>query len=152
MRRKRERECGSSDVDFVDRANRKPYALYFDKPSLTVQSFADECDINQIVARACAGQDIGHVNSRVAQYGDFSNVPNYMDALALVNRANGMFASMSAQVRERFSNDPAKMIAFLQDPGNRDEAIKLGLVVKPVGEVVAPGPTGPGGADTPKAG
>lgn len=113
----------------VDKAKRKPFAIYFDEPTKTVQASKDECDINCIIARASNFADISHVNRRVAQYGDFSNVPSYMDALGLVNRANGMFMSLDAKIRERFSNDPSRMIAFLQDVSNYDEAVKLGLVV-----------------------
>lgn len=110
---------------------KRPYAIYEWAPSMTKQSFTEECDINMIVARASTGADISHVNARVAQYGDFSQVPSYQAALDLVNRANGMFMSMDASVRERFNNDPARMVAFLQDSNNRDEAVKLGLVEPP---------------------
>lgn len=133
------------------KGDRRPHAIYFDKPTLTVQSFALESDINHIVARALSGHSISNVNSRVARFGDFSNIPSYQDALDLVKRANGLFDAMPSKVRNRFDNDASKMIAFLQDDRNRAEAIDLGLLVKPVGEVVAPGATAPGGADTPKA-
>ena len=36
---------------------------------------------------------------------------------------------MSAEIRDRFKNDPNAMIAFLDDVRNRDEAIKLGMVL-----------------------
>lgn len=120
--------------------DRVPHALYFDDPSMTVQSFKDETDINVIVARAVSGADISHVNSRVARYGDFSNIPDYQSALNLVNRAEGMFRELPAPVRERFSNDAVKMVNFLQDPANYDEAVKLGLVVPVKPPVVPPVP------------
>lgn len=114
-----------SEVD-----GRRPFAIYDFSPSMTKQSFAEECDINEILRRAKNGQDIsGSVIDRVARYGDFSNVPSYQEALNLVKNANGMFMSLDAHVRERFNNDPVKMIAFLQNADNYDEAVKLGLVV-----------------------
>lgn len=109
--------------------DRIPTALYCDDDSLTVQSLKDECDINKIIARVARGGDVSHVESRVAKYGDFSNVPSYQEALDLVNRARGFFMDMSPEVRERFANDPGRMIAFLQDEKNYDEAVELGLVV-----------------------
>lgn len=115
----------------MTKAERNPTALYCDEPSMTKQSFKDECDINLIVQRAVSGADISHVNSRVAQYGDFTNIPDFQAALDMVNRAHGMFMSLDGFVRERFSNDPAKMVSFLNDPKNRDEAIRLGLVNPP---------------------
>lgn len=108
--------------------SRNPHAQYFDDPSLTKQSFKDETDINMIIKRAEQGATLGNVNSRVAMYGDFTDVPSYQESLDLVNRANGMFMSLDAFVRERFGNDPRKMVSFLQDGRNRDEAIRLGLV------------------------
>lgn len=112
-------------------AKRDPHALYCDDPSLTQQNFAEECDINKIVKRAQAGSDIGHVNSMPAMYGDFSNIPDYQQAFDIVQRANKLFMTMPWDVRERFRNDPQKMVEFLQDANNREEAIKLGLVVPP---------------------
>lgn len=110
---------------------RRKDVLYFDDKSLTQQQFKEETDINMIIARAQQGQTISHVNERVGQYGDFSNVPSYQAAFDLVQRASGMFMSLDAKVRERFANDPGNMVRFLQDPANNDEAIKLGLVVPP---------------------
>lgn len=134
-----------------NKSGRNPHALYFDEPTLTVQSFKDECDINKIVSRALQGSDITHVNARVAQYGDFTNVPDFQQAQQLVIRANGMFMSLPAEVRERFANDPALMIKFLQDPKNRDEAVKLGLVNPPVAAPAAPGEPAAKAAATPSA-
>lgn len=130
---------------------KNPHALYCDEPSLTVQSFKDECDINQIIARVLKGNDLQHVNSRAAKYGDFSNVPDYQSALDLVNRANGFFMEMSPQIRERFANDPAKMIDFLQDENNYDEAVKLGLLVPKKVDPDPDQPPAPEGAATPPA-
>lgn len=137
---------------------RKPFALYCMEPSLTVQAAKDECDINLIISRATKGYDITHVNERVAKYGDFTDIPtSYQEALNLVNRAEGMFMSMSPEVREKFNNDPGKMVEFIKDPKNRVEAEKLGLVV--VTEIPAPKPaeggtpeaTDPKGSEKPPA-
>ena len=38
--------------------------------------------------------------------------------------------ALPAQIRSRFENDPAKLIDFLDNSENLDEAIKLGLVSK----------------------
>jgi len=57
-------------------------------------------------------------------------VPDYQSALDLVNQAESMFMSLPAKIRERFANNPAKMVKFLQDEKNRDEAERLGLIAK----------------------
>lgn len=120
-------------------ATRRRFAIYDWSPSMTKQSFMDETDINLIVARALKGHDVsGSLSERVAQFGDVSDVPSYQEALDLVNRANGLFMSMEAHVRSRFSNDPALLLAFLEDPRNREEAVMLGLVKPAEPAVVAP--------------
>lgn len=123
-------KCASHGVEGCD------HAIYFKDPSLTKQSFKEECDVNEILKRSANGAVTNGADVRQAMYGDFTNIPSYQESLDLVNRANGMFMSMDAFIRERFRNDPREMIAFLQDPKNRDEAIKLGLVKAP--EVAKP--------------
>lgn len=107
--------------------------------SLTQQSSKDETDINVIIERAKRGAEVSHINPREPMYGDFTVVPRDLrEALAMVKKAEEAFMSLDAVVRKRFENDAALMIDFLNDPGNRDEAVKLGLVVAPVVPVVDP--------------
>lgn len=106
-------------------------------PSMTKQEFKDECDINQIMKRYEVTGEIRHVNSREGTYGDFTDVKSYHDAQNIVLEANAFFADLPATVRDRFGNDPAKMLAFLEDGKNRDEAIELGLVKRPEPEAPA---------------
>lgn len=107
--------------------------IYCDEPSLTQQSPKDECDINCIVERAKRGADLSKLQrAAVPMYGDFTNLPSYRDALLMVNKARAMFAALDARVRERFANDPGRMLDFLADESNREEGIKLGLIEAPV--------------------
>jgi phage internal scaffolding protein len=46
----------------------------------------------------------------------------------LVTNAQTMFNELPANVRARMDNDPAKFFDFIQDPQNKPEAIKLGLM------------------------
>lgn len=97
---------------------------------VTKDSFAEECDINTIVRRfGITGQLPTDV--RAPMYGDFSEVMDYQSALHAVMAAQDSFMAMSAEVRQRFGNDPAAFVDFCSDPDNRDEAIKLGLAVPP---------------------
>lgn len=127
--------------------SRDPNALYCDEPSLTQQHFAEECDINEILRRS-ALSGVLPVNDKVPMYGDFTVVPKSLsEAFAMIKQANDLFASLPWQTRERFQNNPEKMITFLNDPSNRDEAIKLGLVKPPVvvSDAPAPPPVAPAG-------
>lgn len=127
--------------------------------SLTQQSALDECDINKIVKKFEQSGMLTHVSAKVAQYGDFSNAPDYAGAMRLVKSAEDMFMALPASVRERFDNDPERMVAFVGDPQNRAEAAKMGLLrgevlesgITPVLSGSAPEGANPGstGASTP---
>lgn len=108
---------------------RDPHALYCDDVSMTKQSFTEECDVNELLRRAANGQDItSALSARVGQYGDFTDIPDFRESLDLVNRANNAFMELPWQTRERFANDPGRMIEFLQDDANYDEAVKMGIL------------------------
>lgn len=99
--------------------------------TMTQQQFKDESDINNLVDRFLRTGEIPPVDAR-AMYGDFVDSPqSYQEALSAVFEAQAGFDALPSKVRQRFNNDPAELLAFLQDSANLDEAIKLGLVEKP---------------------
>lgn len=98
--------------------------------SVVQQQFAEEVDINTIVKRfGLTGELPNGVNMPVS--GDFTGVTDFKTAMDLISQSNAAFAELPAEVRARFGNDPSKVIAFLDDERNRDEAIQLGIVAKP---------------------
>lgn len=99
------------------------------EPTKTQQQFKEETDINTIVQRfGITGELPSDVP--VPQSGDFSDaVTDYQTALNLVIAADQAFMALPAQVRQRFNNDPARLVEFVSDADNRDEARKLGLLV-----------------------
>lgn len=105
-------------------------------PTLTQQSAKDETDINVIVARAKVGQDLRHVNDRPAMYGSLIGLPSYAESLNMVTRARDLFMQLDPFVRERFGNDPGRLLDFVANGANREEAIKLGLIEAPKPPVV----------------
>lgn len=95
--------------------------------SLTQQSFKDEADINTIVRRfGLTGQLPTDLQMPVS--GDFTGISDYHTAMNMVLAAQDEFLRVPADVRARFQNDPAQLMAFLDDPANRAEAESLGLV------------------------
>lgn len=97
---------------------------------LTTQSDRKEADINELIKRMEKAGMQTKLNSSEPFYGDVSEFNGLQDAIIKVQEANELFMGMSASVRERFDNDPVKMVEFLADPANRAEAEQLGMVVK----------------------
>lgn len=116
-------------------------------PSLTKQSFAAECDINVMLERF-AVTGVVPTNPIPPQYGDFTDVTTYQDALNRVIAADAAFMQLSAELRARFNNDAGTMLAFLADDANRPEAVRLGLVQAPPAVEAHP-PKGASGASSP---
>ena len=109
--------------------------------SMTQQSFKDECDINVILRRFAVTGELPE-NVRVPQYQEFDGVFDFQTAMNLVRTSQEAFEAMPATVRERFNNDPARFMDFVNDADNYDEALKMGIVnprPKPV-ETPAPAP------------
>lgn len=93
------------------------------------QSFREEVDINTIVTRFGLTGELPE-NVRVPISGDFHDqVNDYQTALNMVIEADNAFMQMPASVRERFANNPAKFIEFLEDKDNLEEARKLGVAM-----------------------
>lgn len=96
-------------------------------PSMTDQQWADDCDINNILKKYAQTGELP-VSRRQGIYADLSEFGDYQNMLESVLDAQTQFASLPAEVRQRFRNDPHELITFLRDPANRDEAIRLGMV------------------------
>lgn len=103
--------------------------LKCDDESLAVQSQREDSDINTIVRRFGLTGELPN-DLRMPQYGDFTDVPDYHEALNFVRRTEQEFLRVPADVRARFANDPQKFVDFFNDPSNQDEAIRLGLAVR----------------------
>ena len=98
--------------------------------SLAVQDQAEEVDINTIVRRFGLTGKLPD-NVVAPTYGDFTGVTDYQTALNAVIEADEAFMKMPADVRARFNNDPGAFVDFCSDGRNREEAEKLGLIVRP---------------------
>jgi phage internal scaffolding protein len=100
-------------------------------PTMTIQSEKDACDVNKIVEKCRRTGLMTNVRKDEPRYGDFSSAVDYHDCVFRAQQAQDSFMELSASVRSRFENDPGKLIDFLADPNNREEAVKLGLVASP---------------------
>jgi len=125
--------------------------------SLTQQHFKDECDINVLAKRF----GVDGLAERVppvdpGYYGAAGQLPELRDVLDIARNARERFMELDPKIRYRFHNDPAELWRFVNDPENREEAVKLGILSR--GPVpVAPEPVSvrivnPEGSPSPPAG
>lgn len=99
-------------------------------PSLTRQEFADECDINSIMARY-EGHVIGgpgNLGPMEPRYFDYAAAPQtLLEFMTFMQEADAQFMTLPAQVRREFDNDPKLFVDFASDPENLDQMRTWGL-------------------------
>ncbi len=99
----------------------------FTLPTRAKQSFKQECDINFIMAKYKSRGIVTHVTKYQGNYSDLSTEVDFHHNLQAVMDAKAAFDSLPAKIRERFKNDPAEFLGFVQNPANQSEIDKLGL-------------------------
>lgn len=118
---------------------------------LVAVEFAQEADINFLLARykntgsLYTAEDMIKAKRR-PQFGDFTGIPDYQESLDKMREALDLFADLPLHIRQRFSDDPVKLLEFMQDKNNLDEAVELGLVApgEPPAAAQAHAPKGEG--------
>lgn len=97
----------------------------------TQQHFGPECDINVMVARYKKTGKIGGENPKTPpQYVDtiVYNQKSFEEAFEEVKKIEETFKVLPAAVRAQFNNNPARLLAFLENPANRRAGEQLGLL------------------------
>lgn len=94
---------------------------------LTEQHHKDECNVNHIIRKYESTGLVTHIANFEGRYGDLQGV-DFKNAMDLVTRASSDFADLPSNIRKRFKNNPQELLAFMEDPENRKEGIKLGLI------------------------
>lgn len=109
----------------------------------TKQSFKKETDINHIVARFVKTGIITPeaLAKRQGTFADVSAIGDFQECQNQIREAHAAFMTLSPDLRARFDNQPAKLLDFMADTDNRDEAIELGIIAKP--KETAPEPPEP---------
>lgn len=107
----------------AERLYSKSYDL---KKSRTKQEFAKQCDVNRLVSSYMKTGQFDNPHG-LGMFEDVSEVPDYQNALQLVINARQSFEELDPNLRKKFHNSPQELLAFLSDPSNEEESIKLGL-------------------------
>lgn len=100
-------------------------------PSKTKQSFREESEINNILARYTKTGIIEHVAKHGGSYSDVPSAADFSEAMNLVTDAQRMFIELPAEIRSKFSNDPSEFLDFVSDPDNLGEMVEMGLAERP---------------------
>lgn len=115
--------------------------------SMTREEFAEECDINNIMARY---QVTGMLPANVKQpvYYDFTEMPeDLFGVLSMMDKAQEAFMSLPAQIRREFDNDPKRFVDFASQGDNLPKMREWGLAPpvptpEPSAESVSAPPSG----------
>lgn len=129
-------------------------AVTFLDKSLTQQQFKDSADINILFGKYLETGEIPQVEGLA--YGDFTGIFDFQTAMNAVRTAEESFQTLPARIKNRFDNNPQKLVEFINDPNNKEEAqflklIKPDEVVLPEGSAIPAQPAGPAVVDTPAA-
>jgi len=125
------------------RSEKIPGISFVAGSSRTKQSFKKDCDINFIMKKYRETGLLPEPQSRPPFFGDFTNAADFLENQNRIAKTQQYFERLPALTRERFGNDPSKMLDFLADIKNKDEAIKLGLVRKPAPDLTPKPPIPP---------
>lgn len=122
------------------------------EPSMTQQHFKQESDVNYIVAQYVKTGVMENVSDNVPVYGDMSAFDTNFDlrrAYEAVGAAEQGFMRLPSELRKKLDNDPSRLVSWLSDEANKDDAIKYGLFNAPFEEPrQASEPTAPPPAET----
>lgn len=103
----------------------------------TDSSFADETDINKIVAKYRKTRQLpASAQAAAARYGDFSQVPDFATMHQKIVAATELFQALPAKVRKEFDHDPGEFIraAATEEGITRLKELGLGRTVEELGQ------------------
>lgn len=123
---------------------KKPYAKHerqrFDtgSDSRAKQSFKDESDINNIMAKYLKTGVLDYVKENAGQYLDLPEGMDYQSAMNITIAAGEAFDNLPGSIRKRFDNNAVEFLDFMNDEDTLEEQVELGLREKMPEEVEPP--------------
>ncbi|WNK14209.1 MAG: internal scaffolding protein [Microvirus sp.] len=99
------------------------------EPTMTQQHFANECDINHIMAKFLKTGLLNQIDA--GTYDDVYDALDYRESLHIIKYGEEQFATLPSLVRKKFDNDPLQFMEFMHNPNNQTEAENLGLLFHP---------------------
>lgn len=118
----------SQEIRFKHRYGNNPrVTITFTGQGRTKQSFKEECDINNLMAKYLRTGRMEHVNQALPRFECVSG-HDFQSAQNLIANAASMFEDIPSTIRARFDNDPGKLLDWVHDPKNAQEATALGFL------------------------
>lgn len=108
---------------------RKRVQTFNTEPSMTKQSFTEECNINNIIKKFQNTGQITHLNPHTPQYG-YAPVNDFRESMEIVLLANQQFQELPSNIRRRFGNSAEQFLEFAQNPENHSQLVEMGLATK----------------------
>ncbi len=96
----------------------------------TKQAFKDSTDINKLLAKAAKGDAIDHLTKYGAAYGDFTDMPDLLEAQRRLGEGQDIFMQLPGEVRREFNQSAAAFFEYVNDPEHANDLARLipGLV------------------------
>ncbi len=95
----------------------------------TKQSFRDSVDINLIMKKHRAGQQVTHLRKDLPVYGDVSYSEDLKTSLDKINSAKTEFETLPSAVRETAQNNFIEMWEMLANPDGALQLQRAGLAL-----------------------
>lgn len=95
--------------------------------SRTDQDAEAESNPNKIIERYNITGELHHVRTTRPVYLDMTAI-DFQEMREKTTRIEETFMELPGKIRKKFEHNPAKMMFWLQDPKNFNEAVELGLV------------------------
>ena len=108
---------------YSDGAHATPFK--FKKDSMTQQEYGYCLDINNIV-EGCYNP-FATDPKEVVQGMEQLSPDKYMEGMYIIADAKSKFAELPANIRQRFDNNPGKLLEFISNEKNYDEGVSLGI-------------------------
>ena len=120
------REANTYEIEIDKKTGHKKLICTGTKDIWTdIQSYKDECDIGQIIARAAAG-DLNALNQRKGFYGDITETPkDLFEAQNSILKLERGFNELPSEIREKFDNSRER---FVKEFGTDEWYEKMGFV------------------------
>lgn len=106
----------------------------------TEQAHKDRVDVNNIIKKYARTGIIDHMHFVDPQFTECTGM-DFKSAMDKVIAIEQKFQELPAKIRKHFDHDATKFLTFMENPDNKDEAKKLGIMRSDWVDNPAPEPT-----------